>query len=40
MLKVENLRKSFKDKEVLKGINMEIKKGDILYISKVKLLLE
>lgn len=32
MLKVENLRKSFKDKEVLKGINMEIKKGDILAI--------
>ena len=32
MLKVENLRKSFKNKEVLKGINMEIKKGDILAI--------
>ncbi|MSS78034.1 amino acid ABC transporter ATP-binding protein [Anaerococcus sp. AGMB00486] len=32
MLKVENLRKSFKDKEVLKGINLTIDKGDILAI--------
>lgn len=32
MLKVENLKKSFKDKEVLKGIDLEINKGDILAI--------
>lgn len=32
MLKVENLRKSFKDKQVLKGIDLEINKGDILAI--------
>lgn len=32
MIKVENLKKSFKDKEVLKGIDLEINKGDILAI--------
>lgn len=32
MLKVEKLRKSFKDKEVLKGIDLKIDKGDILAI--------
>lgn len=32
MLKVENLRKSFKDKQVLKSINLKIDKGDILAI--------
>ena len=32
MIKVENLKKSFKEKEVLKGIDLEINKGDILAI--------
>ena len=32
MIKVENLKKSFKEKEVLKGIDVEINKGDILAI--------
>ena len=32
MIKVENLKKSFKEKEVLKGIDLEINKGDILEI--------
>ena len=32
MIKVENLEKSFKEKEVLKGIDLEINKGDILAI--------
>ena len=29
MIKVENLHKSFGDLEVLKGISMEVKKGEV-----------
>lgn len=32
LLKIENLRKSFGDHEVLKGINLEIKKGEVVVI--------
>lgn len=32
MIKVENLRKSYGDLEVLKGIDLEVKKGDIVAI--------
>jgi len=32
MLEVKDLRKSFKDNEVLKGINLKIEKGDIICI--------
>ena len=32
MISVENLRKSFKDIEVLKGISLEIRKGDVICI--------
>jgi polar amino acid transport system ATP-binding protein len=32
MIKVENLRKSFGDLEVLKGISMEVKKGEVVCI--------
>lgn len=32
VLKVENLNKSYKDKEVLKGINFQIDKGEIVSI--------
>ena len=33
ILKIQDLHKSFDDKEILKGINLEIKKGEI--ISKI-----
>lgn len=32
LIKVENLQKSFEDNKVLKGIDLEIKKGDVLVI--------
>ena len=32
MIKLDNLKKSFGDHEVLKGINLEVKKGEILVI--------
>jgi polar amino acid transport system ATP-binding protein len=32
MIKVENLRKSFGDLEVLKGISLEVKKGEVVCI--------
>ncbi|MDO4198547.1 MAG: amino acid ABC transporter ATP-binding protein [Erysipelotrichaceae bacterium] len=32
MIKVENLCKNFEDLEVLKGVNMEIKKGEVVSI--------
>ena len=32
LIKVENLRKSFDDVDVLKGINAEIKKGDVMVV--------
>ena len=32
ILKIQDLHKSFDDKEILKGINVEIKKGEIISI--------
>lgn len=32
LIKVENLRKSYGDHEVLKGVNIEIKKGEVVVI--------
>lgn len=32
MIKIENLYKKFNDLEVLKGINLEIKKGEVIVI--------
>ena len=32
MIKVENLQKSFKGTEVLKGMNVEINKGDVVCV--------
>ena len=32
MISVENLKKNFKEIEVLKGINLEIKKGDVICV--------
>lgn len=32
MLKVTNIRKAFKDNEVLKGVDIEVKKGDVVTI--------
>lgn len=32
MLKVENIHKSFGDNEILKGVNLTVKKGDIITI--------
>ena len=32
ILKIQDLHKSFDDKEILKGINLEIKKGEIISI--------
>ena len=34
MIKTNNLRKSFGEKEVLKGINEEIKEGEVLQVMK------
>jgi len=33
MIKVENITKSFGDLKVLKGINMKVKRGEILSIT-------
>ena len=30
MLKVTGIRKAFKDNEVLKGVDLEVKKGDVV----------
>lgn len=32
MLKVTNIRKAFKDNEVLKGVDIEVNKGDVVTI--------
>ena len=32
MLKVTGIRKAFKDNEVLKGVDLEVKKGDVVSI--------
>mgnify|MGYP000713336548 CR=1 FL=1 len=32
MIKVQNVRKSFGDLEVLKGIDLEVKKGEVLSV--------
>ena len=32
MIKIENLHKKFNDLEVLKGINLEIKKGEVIVV--------
>lgn len=32
ILKIENLKKKYKDKEVLKGINFSVKKGEVISI--------
>ena len=32
MLEIKNLRKSFGDTEVLKGINLNVKKGEVLVV--------
>ena len=32
MLKIENIQKSFGDKEVLKGVSLEVRKGDVIVL--------
>ena len=32
MLEIKNIHKSFNDREVLKGINLTVKKGDVIGI--------
>ena len=32
LIKIENLHKSFEKNEVLKGINLEIKRGEVVVI--------
>ncbi|GAQ16952.1 ABC transporter ATP-binding protein [Oceanobacillus picturae] len=35
-ISVKDLKKSFKDKEVLKGLNFEVQKGEIFEFKKIK----
>ena len=32
ILKIDNLKKNYKDVEVLKGINLEVEKGEVVVI--------
>ena len=38
MIKIENLHKSFGKLEVLKGIDLEVKKGEIVVINTSQML--